>query len=101
MPHTNRAELNRLFANFCRFWTEGLHATVQMTTKGNCRVMAQFEFELKNRTTSSYLDLLASGEVNLKVNHSDTRDTSQALAMHPATLEQRETIAVAPVAERL
>ena len=50
---------------------------------------------------SSPLVLPASGEVNLKVNHSDTRDTSQALAMHPATLEQRETIAVAPVAERL
>ena len=50
---------------------------VQMTTKGNGRVMAQFEFELKNQTTSSQLDLLASGEVNLKVNHGDTRDTSQ------------------------
>ena len=80
MPHTfitNRAELNRLFANFCHFWTEGLHVNVQMTTKGNGRVMAQFEFELKNQTTSSQLDLLASGEVNLKVNHGDTRDTSQ------------------------
>ena len=54
-----------------------MHANVQMTTKGNGRVMAQFEFELKNQTTSSQLDLLASGEVNLKVNHGDTRDTSQ------------------------
>ena len=47
MPHTNRAELNQLFANFCRFWTKGLHATVQMKTKGDGRVMAQFEFELE------------------------------------------------------
>ena len=47
MPHTNRAELNRLFANFCRFWTKGLHATVQMKTTGSGGVMAQFEFELE------------------------------------------------------
>ena len=47
MPHTNRAELNRLFANFCRFWTKGLHATVQMKTTGSGGVVAQFEFELE------------------------------------------------------
>ena len=47
MPHTNRAGLNRLFANFCRFWTKGLHATVQMKTTGSGGVMAQFEFELE------------------------------------------------------
>ena len=55
--------------------------------------MAQFEFELKNRTTSSYLDLLASGEVNLKVNHGNIRITSQALPMPRATPEQREAVA--------
>ena len=55
----------------------------------------------KNRTRSSPLVLPASGEVNFKVNHGNIHDTSQALPMHQATLEQRETIAVAPVAERL
>ena len=48
---------------------------------------------------SSPLVLPASGEVNFKVNHGNIRDTSQALPMHQATLEQRETIAVAPVVE--
>ena len=53
----------------------------------------------KNRTTSSQLDLPAPGVVNLMVKHGDIRNTSQALPVHQATLEQRETIAVAPVVE--
>ena len=47
MPHTNRAELTRLFANFCHLWTKGLHANVQMKTTGSGGVVAQFEFELE------------------------------------------------------
>ena len=46
---------------------------------------------------SSPLVLPASSEVNLKVNHGDIRDTSQALPMLQATLEQREAVAVAPI----
>ena len=42
----NRAELNQFFANFCCFWTDGLHATVHMSTNGDCKVRAQLEFEL-------------------------------------------------------
>ena len=42
MPHTNRAELTRLFANFCHFWTKGLHTNVQMKTMGSGGVLAQF-----------------------------------------------------------
>ena len=51
----------------------------------------------KKRTRSSPLVLPASSEVNLKVNHGDIRDTSQALPMLQATLEQREAVAVAPI----
>ena len=47
MPHTNRAELSRLFASFCHLWTKGLHANVQMKTTGRRRVVAQFEFQLE------------------------------------------------------
>ena len=47
MPHTNRAELTRLFAKFCHLWTKGLHANVQMKTTGRRRVVAQFEFQLE------------------------------------------------------
>ena len=46
MPYTNRTELDRLFAHFCLFWAEGLHATVQMLTTGDGKVRAQLEFEL-------------------------------------------------------
>ena len=46
MPHTNRAELSRLFGTFCHLWTKGLHANLQMKTTGSGGVVAQFEFEL-------------------------------------------------------
>ena len=46
MPYTNRAELDRLYAQFCHFWAEGLHATVQMSTAGDGKIRAQLEIVL-------------------------------------------------------
>lgn len=99
MPHTNRAELSRLFSTFCHLWTKGLHANVQMKTTGSGGVVAQFEFELgkPHKTFPAGLAGFWRGQT-----HGDPRRhrvTSQALPMPRANPEQREAVVIALVVE--
>ena len=99
-PHTNRAELTRLFANFCHFWTKGLHTTVQMKTMGSAGVVAQFEFELEKPNEifptgpAGFRRGQPQGESRRPPRHQPGSPHAPGLR---ATLVQREAVAVAPV----
>ena len=79
MQHTNRAEITLLFANFCHFWTKGLHTNVQMKTMGSGGVVAQFVLQvyhsLKEKRGRVGSPRGVMGDVNRVPEDQDSRGT--------------------------
>ena len=96
MPYSNRNELSRLFGTFCHLWSKGLHAKVQMETTESGGVLAQFEIELDKPNKPFPAGL--PGFRRSQSHRAPRRHlTNQALPMHQANQEQRESAEVGHV----
>ena len=96
MPYSNRNELSRLFGTFCHLWSKGLHAKVQMKTTESGGVLAQFEIELDKPHKPFPTGL--PGFRRSQSHRAPRRHlTNQALPMHQANQEHRESADVGHV----